>query len=205
LAGAARTRGSKRRQRRALTIDAGGFVASAVQVRSPNCDARPPGTDLSLIVVHGISLPPGRFGGDAIRRLFTNRLNPASHPYFASIAGLRVSAHFLIRRAGVLLQFVPCTARAWHAGESTWRGRSACNDFSIGIELEGADDRPYTGAQYRTLADLVRALAERYGIRDVAGHSDIARGRKTDPGPHFDWRRVPPPARAPAPRFGRRS
>lgn len=175
-----------------------------MQVPSPNCDARPPGTDLSLLVVHGISLPPGRFGGDAIGRLFTNRLNPASHPYFASIAGLRVSAHFLIRRTGVLLQFVPCTARAWHAGESTWRGRSACNDFSIGIELEGTDDRPYTGAQYRTLSRLVQALATRYAIRDVAGHSDVAPGRKTDPGMHFDWRRVPRPAGPRAPGFGRR-
>jgi AmpD protein len=203
LAGAARTRGSKRRRRRALTIDARGFVAGAVQVPSPNCDARPAGTELSLIVVHGISLPPGRFGGDAIPRLFTNRLNPASHPYFTSIGGLRVSAHFLIRRTGMLLQFVPCTARAWHAGESTWRGRSACNDFSIGIELEGTDDRPYTGAQYRTLSRLVQALATRYAIRDVAGHSDVAPGRKTDPGMRFDWRRVPRLGGPRAPGFGR--
>lgn len=145
-----------------------------------------------MIVLHGISLPPGQFGGDAIERLFTNRLDPAEHPYFAAIAGLRVSSHFLIRRGGALLQFVPCSARAWHAGESAWRGRARCNDFSIGVELEGSDETRYTAAQYRRLGALLRLLGSHYGIRDVAGHSDIAPGRKTDPGPCFDWTRVPP-------------
>jgi AmpD protein len=177
-------------RRRLLQIDAGGRVLAAAQVPSPNFDQRPAGVDVSLIVVHGISLPPGRFGGKAISRLFTNRLNPASHPYFASVAGIRVSAHFLIRRDGALQQFVDCSARAWHAGASAFDGRSNCNDFSIGIELEGTDERPYTSNQYRMLSRLIAALRARYPIRDVAGHSDIAPGRKTDPGPAFDWRRV---------------
>lgn len=176
--------------RRRLAIDADGFVDVARQAPSPNHDARPPGGDLSLIVIHGISLPPGEFGGDAIERLFTNCLDPAEHPYFARIAALRVSSHFLIRRDGVLLQFVSCAERAWHAGESSWRGRTRCNDFSIGVELEGTDVRPYTARQYRMLARLVRALCVRYGIRSIAGHSDIAPGRKTDPGPGFDWARL---------------
>ena len=177
-------------RRRLLQIDAAGRVAGATQVPSPNFDERPPGIDVTLIVVHGISLPPGRFGGNAIRRFFTNRLNPAGHPYFASIAGLRVSAHFLVHREGALLQFVACNARAWHEGASTFGDRSNCNDFSIGIELEGTDERPYTGAQYRMLSRLIEALGARYPIRDMAGHSDIAPGRKTDPGPCFDWRRI---------------
>jgi N-acetyl-anhydromuramoyl-L-alanine amidase len=151
--------------------------------------------------VHGIALPPGRFAGDGIERLFTNRLDPLAHPYFATIAALRVSAHFLIRRDARLLQFVACTRRAWHAGESAWRGHSRCNDFSVGIELEGADDVPYDGRQYAMLARLVRALRRRYPIEDVVGHSDIAPGRKTDPGPAFDWPRLrrllaPRPARS---------
>ena len=191
MAGASRERGGPSPPRRGSRIDALGYVASATQVPSPNCDPRPAETVPSLIVVHGISLPPGRFGGDAIERLFTNRLDPDAHPYFASIVGLRVSSHFLIRRAGALLQFVPCSARAWHAGESSWRGRTRCNDFSIGVELEGSDTTPYTAAQYRRLGGLLRMLATHYGIRDVAGHSDIAPGRKTDPGPWFDWSRVP--------------
>ena len=143
-----------------------------------------------MIVVHGISLPPGEFGGEAIERLFTNRLDPGAHPCFATIAALRVSAHFLIRRDGALVQFVPCGRRAWHAGESAWRGRRRCNDFSIGIELEGADDIAYAPAQYATLGRLIRALRRRYPIADVVGHSDIAPGRKTDPGGAFDWKRV---------------
>lgn len=161
-----------------------------MQVCSPNCDARPQATPVTLIVVHGISLPPGQFGGDAVERLFTNRLDPAAHPYYATIAGLRVSTHFLVRRDAALLQFVPCTQRAWHAGESAWRGRSRCNDFSIGIELEGTDESPYATAQYRLLARLVRALRRHYPIEEVVGHSDIAPGRKTDPGPAFDWARL---------------
>jgi AmpD protein len=191
LAGATPAAGARPPRRRRLEIDTFGHVQGATQVPSPNCDERPPGTAPSLIVLHGISLPPGRFGGDAIERLFTNRLDADAHPYFATIAGLRVSSHFLIRRNGDLLQFVPCGARAWHAGASEWRGRTRCNDFSIGVELEGTDDTPYTAAQYRRLRTLLPALARQYRIRDVAGHSDIAPGRKTDPGPCFDWSRLP--------------
>jgi len=148
------------------------------------------GNPISLVVVHGISLPPGQFTENNVERLFTNRLDPGAHPYFATIATLRVSAHFLIRRDGALLQFVSCASRAWHAGESRWHGRSACNDFSIGIELEGSDDIPYVSGQYGVLARLIRALRVRYAIEDVVGHSDIAPGRKTDPGPAFDWPRL---------------
>ena len=162
-------------------------MRAAVQISSPNCDARPAGTAITLLVVHGISLPPGEFGGTGIVDLFTNRLDPDAHPYYAQVANLKVSPHFLIRRDGALLQFVPCARRAWHAGVSSWRGRERCNDFSIGVELEGTDDSPYESAQYLTLARLTRALMKRYPITEVAGHSDIAPGRKTDPGPGFDW------------------
>ncbi len=168
---------------------ADGRVDAARYVASPNCDERPPGAAITLLVIHNISLPPGEFGGEDIARLFTNELDIAAHPYYRSLAGLRVSAHFLIRRTGELLQFVPCTKRAWHAGASSWCGRSGCNDFSIGIELEGADDVPYTDAQYRVLAELARALRSAYPITDIAGHCDIAPTRKTDPGPSFDWPR----------------
>ena len=178
------------RPRRRLTIDAGGIATPARQVASPNRDARPPGTEITLLVVHGISLPPGEFGGDGILDLFTNRLDPVAHPYYAAIAGLAVSAHFLIRRDGALIQFVPCGERAWHAGASAWKGRGRCNDYSIGVELEGADDVPYTAAQYAMLARLARALRRRYPIADIVGHSDIAPGRKTDPGSAFDWDRL---------------
>jgi AmpD protein len=178
------------RIRRRLAIDAAGYATTARQIRSPNRDARPPGVSIDLIVVHGISLPPGEFGGDAIAQLFTNTLDSRAHPYFESIAGLRVSSHFQIRRDGELVQFVSCNERAWHAGASSWKARDRCNDFSIGIELEGTDERPYTSNQYRMLSRLIAALRARYPIRDVAGHSDIAPGRKTDPGPAFDWRRV---------------
>lgn len=155
-------------------------------VDSPNQDERPAGVDISLVVLHSISLPPGQFGGDHIERLFTNRLDPSAHPYFGEIHSLRVSAHFLVRRDGELVQFVPVARRAWHAGVSSWRGRSRCNDFSIGIELEGTDDGPFEHAQYATLAPLLRSL----GARAVAAHSDIAPGRKTDPGTGFDWDRL---------------
>jgi len=175
---------------RRLTIDARGVATPARQVVSPNRDPRPPGTDITLLVVHGISLPPGEFGGDAIFDLFTNRLDPGAHPYHATIAGLAVSAHFLIRRDGALIQFVPCAERAWHAGRSAWKGRAQCNDYSVGVELEGADEIAYTGAQYAMLARLVRALRRRYAIADIVGHSDVAPGRKTDPGPAFDWDRL---------------
>ena len=140
--------------------------------------------------MHGISLPPGAFGGEGIVQLFTNRLDPGAHPYYESIAGIRVSAHFLIRRTGELLQFVGCNDRAWHAGGSLWKGREHCNDFSIGIELEGVDDAAYTAAQYTMLARLIRNLRHHYPLSDIAGHSDIAPARKTDPGPAFDWTRL---------------
>ena len=172
-----------------LYVDRGGSIHAARQTPSPNCDARPRDTVITLLVVHNISLPPGKFGGKAIIDLFTNRLDPAGDPYYAGITKLRVSAHFLIRRDGSLIQFAPCALRAWHAGESSWRGRAGCNDFSIGVELEGADDVAYESAQYATLARLTRALRRRYPIVETVGHKDIAPGRKTDPGPAFDWGR----------------
>jgi len=176
--------------RRHLAVDERGYANLARQIRSPNRDARPAGTAISLVVVHGISLPPGQFGGEAILRLFTNRLDPQAHPYYADIARIRVSAHFLIRRHGELVQFVGCFDRAWHAGTSSWKGRESCNDFSIGIELEGTDDIAYAAAQYTMLARLIRALRRACPIEAIAGHSDIAPGRKTDPGPAFDWARL---------------
>jgi AmpD protein len=176
-------------RRRRLAIDARGRASRAMFVVSPNRDERPPATPITLIVIHGISMPPGEFGGDAIARLFTNTLDPAAHRAFAGVAALRVSSHYLIRRDGTLVQFVPCSQRAWHAGVSAWRGRERCNDFSIGIELEGTDDIPYGAPQYTTLARLTKALRRRYPIADIAGHSEVAPGRKTDPGPAFDWAR----------------
>jgi len=140
-------------------------------------------------VIHNISLPPGEFGGNAVEELFTNRLDWDAHPYYQGIRGLEVSAHFFIRRDGELIQFVPCSMRAWHAGASSWCGRERCNDFSIGIELEGSDELPFTEAQYASLAELTRTLKETYPVTGIVGHADIAPGRKTDPGPHFDWAR----------------
>jgi AmpD protein len=172
-----------------LVITDDGLVKGVRYLPSPNHDERPPGTQIELLVIHNISLPPGEFGGSAIIELFTNRLDPAAHPYYATIADRRVSAHFLIRRDGETIQFVPCGNRAWHAGASEWRGRGRCNDFSIGIELEGSDEMPFEDAQYEALAELILALRARYPVADLAGHSDIAPGRKTDPGPHFDWAR----------------
>ena len=172
-----------------LRVDRGGRVAGAKHIASPNCDERPAGSSIDLIVVHHISVPPGEFGGPGIEQLFTNRLDSSAHPAYVPIAGLRVSAHFLIRRDGELIQFVPCSRRAWHAGESAWKGRARCNDFSIGIELEGTGDIDYTDAQYARLAALTRALQSRYRITGIAGHSDVAPGRKQDPGPSFDWGR----------------
>jgi len=165
------------------------MLRAASQIPSPNFDDRPDGSIVDLLVVHNISLPPGQFGGAGIIDLFTNRLDPDEHPYYRQIVDAKVSSHFLIRRDGGLIQFVPCALRAWHAGQSEWRGRSRCNDFSIGVELEGADDQAFTERQYIVLADLAAALATRYPIEDCVGHSDIAvpAGRKTDPGPHFDW------------------
>lgn len=173
----------------AWQIAADGWLDAAEKVASPNCDARPAGEPVRLIVIHAISLPPGEFGGDAVAAFFTNRLDPAAHPYFRTIAGLRTSAHFFIRRDGGIVQFVSCLARAWHAGLSCWRGRERCNDYSLGIELEGDDHTDFTAAQYATLQRLCAALRERFPIEDCVGHADIAPGRKTDPGPHFDWRR----------------
>ena len=167
-----------------------GWLAGARRVVSPNRDARPAGQAISLVVIHNISLPPGEFGGDGIEQLFTNRLDPAAHPYYAGIHDLRVSAHFLIRRDGELVQFVPCGQRAWHAGASAWRGRERCNDFSIGVDLEGSDDCPFAEAQYAALEGLLGVLRAAYPIAGVAGHDEIAPGRKTDPGPYFDWKRV---------------
>jgi AmpD protein len=185
-----RPRASKPRRATPLHVDDAGIATAAQQIASPNCDERPFDTVVSLIVIHGISLPPGEYGGDGIAALFTNRLDPAGHPYYATLAALRVSAHFLVRRNGTLLQFVPCKRRAWHAGASCWNGRERCNDYSIGIELEGTDDDGYADAQYTTLARLIRALKRRYPVEDVVGHNDIAPGRKTDPGPAFDWARL---------------
>lgn len=164
-----------------------GWLSGAQHAPSPHYDARPAATDIDLLVVHGISLPPGVFGGEAIVKLFCGELDCASHPAYAGLKNLRVSAHFLLRRDAQLIQFVACRQRAWHAGESRWRGRSQCNDFSIGIELEGADDINYTAAQYAALAALIKTLAAQYSLA-VAGHEHIAPGRKTDPGAAFAWR-----------------
>ncbi len=167
------------------------WLDQARHVPSPNHDRRPDPADISLIVVHSISLPPGEFGGPWIDRFFTNCLDPAAHPFFAEVAAMRVSSHFLIDRDGELTQYVPCDRRAWHAGRSCWRDRSECNDFSVGIELEGEDQTPYTASQYRILAQLVHSLRRAYpriAADAVTGHCDIAPGRKTDPGPAFDWK-----------------
>jgi len=167
-------------------------VADPLFIASPNCDERPPGAKVEVVVIHNISLPPGEFGGPHIEDLFSNRLHPGAHPYFAGIAHLKVSAHFLVRRDGQVIQFVDTDRRAWHAGVSRWNGRERVNDFSIGIELEGTDDRPFEDAQYAALNALLARLRERYGALPLTGHSDIAPGRKTDPGPCFDWSRVDP-------------
>jgi len=176
-----------------LQIDrASGLLAGARQVLSPHFDARPAGVLPELLVVHGISLPPGEFGGPWIDRLFTGTLPVDAHPYFREIAGQRVSAHALIRRDGQIVQYVPFGERAWHAGQSAYRGRSACNDFSIGLELEGTDDTPYSDAQYQALVALTATLLVAYPSltrQAIVGHSDVAPGRKTDPGFAFDWER----------------
>jgi len=167
-----------------------GLIKEARQHMSPNCDLRPDETDISLIVIHGISLPPGKFGNNYIDQLFCNELNPNEHPYFKEIEELKVSSHFLIRRDGELVQYVPLNKRAWHAGVSCYETRDCCNDFSIGIELEGEDETPYTEIQYQVLAKLIRILLNTYPAlneQTIAGHSDIAPGRKTDPGDAFDW------------------
>lgn len=170
-----------------------GLITPARVCLSPNRDERPPGGPIDLIVLHGISLPPGEFGGDEIEALFTNRLDWNAHPYFAEIRGMEVSAHLLIRRDGELVQFVPFNERAWHAGESSFRGRSRCNDYAIGIEIEGEDETPYDDRQYQVLPYVLQALTQAYpGIsaREIAGHCDVSPGRKSDPGPAFDWLRL---------------
>lgn len=177
-----------------MTIDpATGWLLDVRRVVSPNCDPRPPDTELGLIVVHGISLPPGQFGNGWIDRFFCNELPMDADPYFATICNATVSAHVLISRDGELTQYVPFTARAWHAGRSFYCGRTACNDFSVGIELEGTDELPYAAGQYHVLAELIGALRRGYpslANAEVVGHSDIAPGRKTDPGPAFEWAKL---------------
>lgn len=169
--------------------DAFGWLDGVTQIASPNFDARPDGEAVVLIVIHNISLPPGEFGGNAVQAFFTNTLDISAHAYYETIKDLRVSAHFLIRRDGAILQFVSCQDRAWHAGSSEWNGRTRCNDFSLGIELEGSDEVPFEDAQYTSLALLTRSLQAAFPIEALVGHSDISPGRKTDPGPLFDWDR----------------
>ena len=167
-----------------------GQLKEARQQPSPNCDLRPNESDITLIVIHGISLPPSKFGGDYIDQLFCNKLNPDEHPYFKEIAGLNVSSHLLVRRDGEIVQYVPFQKRAWHAGVSCYKNRDCCNDFSIGIEMEGEDDTPYTDIQYQVLSKVIKNLINRYpdlNEQMITGHSDIAPGRKTDPGEAFDW------------------
>jgi AmpD protein len=177
-----------------MKIDpASGLLDEARQTPSPNCDDRPANAPIDLLVIHNISLPPGQFGGPWIDDLFTNCLNPDADPYFQQILHLEVSSHVLIRRDGEIVQYVPFHKRAWHAGQSNYCGREKCNDFSIGIELEGSDDRPFTERQYRRLAALIKALVAAYpdiSTERITGHSDIAPGRKTDPGPHFHWEKL---------------
>lgn len=180
-------------------INQAGFTEETPFIASPNFDARPltdseklagKTADISLIVVHNISLPPSQYGGNGIIELFTNQLNPDEHPYYAQIHTYKVSAHFLIRRDGTLIQFVSCLDRAWHAGVSNWQGRERCNDFSVGIELEGSDFEAFAPEQYQTLNNLIAGIRKAYPIQSIVGHSDIAPGRKTDPGPYFDWQQV---------------
>lgn len=180
---------------KSIIIDDKGFASGVRVIASPNFDARPAmengaPASIDLIVIHNISLPPSQYGGNGIIELFTNCLNPAEHPYYEGIHTRKVSAHFLIRRDGELIQFVSCLDRAWHAGASNWRGRERCNDFSIGIELEGSDFEPFEDIQYQTLSKLISGLQARYATQDITGHSDIAPGRKTDPGPYFDWSKI---------------
>ena len=173
-----------------LALDEAGWLGGARRVESPNVNDRPAGARVDLVVLHSISLPPGDYGGDAVERLFTNRLDWDAHPYYETLRGLEVSAHFLVRRDGEIVQFASTDRRAWHAGTSSWRGRSGCNDFSIGIELEGLEGERFTPAQYRTLVPLLRALRRRHPIEAVAGHEHVAPRRKRDPGAGFDWQRL---------------
>jgi len=172
-----------------MKIERNGWLSGVRRIESNNYDRRPRDSKIDLLVIHNISLPPEQFGGHAIINFFTNQLDCGEHPYYAKLDGVKVSSHFLIRRGGEIVQFVPCRGRAWHAGVSSWQGRGRCNDFSLGIELEGSDNVPFTDRQYLALARLTRRLQRTYRFRDIAGHSDIAPGRKTDPGPFFDWPR----------------
>lgn len=174
-----------------------GWWRAARAVPSPNADERPSGTEVCLVVVHSISLPPGRYGGDAVEALFLNRLDPAAHPSFDALRGLRVSAHFFIRRDGEVVQFVSCLQRAWHAGVSSWRGRAACNDYSIGVELEGLEGLGFEDLQYDALARLLRSLRRQFPLTGVAGHEHVAPARKRDPGARFEWERMRRQARLP--------
>lgn len=173
-----------------LKISQDGICSGAKFIASPNVDARPSIEDISLIVIHNISLPPNQYGGNGVIELFTNQLNANEHPYYTEIAHLKVSSHFFIRRDGELVQFASCNDRAWHAGASIWNGRERCNDFSIGIELEGSDFDAFEPIQYQRLLSLIASIKARYPIEAITGHSNIAPGRKTDPGPYFDWSRI---------------
>lgn len=171
-----------------MQINAAGYLEHARSIPSPNCDLRPAGSSINLLVIHYISLPPDEFGGEGVIELFTNRLNPLAHPCYQALQHLKVSSHFFIRRNGEIIQFVPCGMRAWHAGTSCWQGLSCCNDFSIGIELEGSSNQPFESIQYIQLVEVTRALLTTYPIDYIVGHADIAPQRKTDPGPYFDWK-----------------
>ena len=178
-----------------------GWLRDVRKLPSPNFNARPPNAQVTLIVLHSISLPPGCFGGSEVERLFTNRLDCDAHPYFERLRGLQVSAHFFIRRDGELVQFVSCEDRAWHAGTSVWRGQPGCNDYSLGVEMEGLEGGTFEADQYRSLAGLLPVLAKRYPIDAVVGHEHVAPGRKSDPGPGFDWARLRAALDWPAHRF----
>lgn len=170
-----------------MKINAQGWLSGLRRISSPNYDARPAGEKINLLIIHSISLPPERFEGMAVTQLFTNTLNCDEHPYYEKLRGVRVSAHFFIRRNGEIIQFVSCNQRAWHAGVSQWWGKTRCNDFSLGIEMEGSDSVGYTDKQYQKLVYLTRRLCRAYPIAEIVGHADVAPGRKTDPGPYFDW------------------
>ena len=169
-----------------MKVDEAGYLSDVQFISSPNCDERPLGHEINLLVIHNISMPPDIFKGDGVIDLFTNQLNPGVS-YYENVRGLRVSAHFFVRRNGEIIQFVSCGKRAWHAGKSCWKGKECCNDFSIGVEMEGSDTTPFTDSQYIALVSLTMELSKVYPIEDIIGHSDIAPKRKTDPGPYFDW------------------
>ncbi len=170
-----------------MEINISGYLDEAHQINSPNFDDRPSKHEISLLVIHNISLPPNEYGGNGVIELFTNQIKQDAHPYYQTLFGVKVSTHFFIRRDGNIIQFVSCLKRAWHAGVSCWQDKKHCNDFSIGIELEGCDTEPFTGEQYEKLTQLTQVIQNVYPVTEIAGHSDIAPGRKTDPGPCFDW------------------